>query len=157
MRRLTLGVLMLAAVAVAACEDDNGPEAETYRATLTGAAERPNPNNSTATGTVTWTVTPTGLDYTITTSGLTPTPSAGHIHGPAGVDGFAGVIVPFFSAATSTGTINGSGTVPNSSFSIPRDSVLKLLRAGQTYTNVHTVPNFGGGEIRGQNLCNTGC
>ena len=70
--------------------------------------------------------------------------TAGHIHrGPA--DSAGGVRVNFNPPVrgqnfTGTATV-GSATVA--------DSILVLMRAGNTYVNIHTFVN-GGGEIRGQ-------
>jgi hypothetical protein len=147
----------LLAVSVA-CEEDEGPEAEQFEATLSGAAERPNPVTTSATGTATFTVREASVDFQITASGLTDA-ILGHIHGPATVDQPAGVLVTLFSQSASpvdlSSGVLSSGAFPTTAFSIRTgvtlDSVLFLMRNGLAYVNVHTVQNQSG-EIRGQIL-----
>ena len=135
---LALAVL----VAFEACGDDEtGPEAETYTATLTGAAERPNPVTTNATGTARLTVNANRtITYDLTVSGMTPT--AQHIHGPADANAAAGVIVGV--------NIGTNQTLTPSSFTgaVSYDSLLVLLRNNRAYFNVHSA-QFPGGEIRG--------
>jgi hypothetical protein len=142
---------------LAACEEDEGPEAETFEATLSGAAERPNPVTTTATGAATFTVGSGTVDFTVTGANLTGV-RLGHIHGPATVDQAAGVIVTLLVPVAAPGfnVANGpvtAGTFPSTSFTlatgVTMDSVLTLMRNGLAYVNIHTVAN-GGGEIRGQ-------
>jgi hypothetical protein len=151
-------VVMLAgllAVSVA-CDEDEGPEAEQFDATLSGAAERPNPVTTSATGTATFTVREASVDFEITGSGLTDAILA-HIHGPATVDQSAGVLVTLFNQPAPgidlTSGVLSSGTFPTTAFSIRTgvtlDSVLFLMRNGLAYVNVHTVARQSG-EIRGQ-------
>jgi len=164
-RRLRLSLVLLLAVGVAAgCEDDDiagVDDDEEFSATLTGDAEVPSrdtPASGTATfevddddGTVSWTITATNITNV----------TAAHIHGPAGVDENAGVIVPLF-----TGALNGtrSGTFTEADIDgqgvTTLAALLVLMRSGQTYVNVHTNDgvdptnegpgDFPGGEIRGQ-------
>jgi hypothetical protein len=103
------------------------------------------------------------FSYTITYSGLTSNINNGHIHGPfpSGTATTAGVILNFntlpgatfggFGTATSgtatgTVTLNAATTI---SATVNGDSLRKLLLAGLTYANIHTVSNPGG-EIRAQ-------
>jgi hypothetical protein len=90
-------------------------------------------------------------------SGLTGAPRLSHIHGPGDATVAAGVLVNFPSITTVTtnaGTISSSFTASdivgqNGQPPITMDSLLKLMRSGNTYVNVHTA-QFGAGEIRGQ-------
>jgi hypothetical protein len=122
--------------------------------------------NPTGTGTFTATLdTATNLfTYTGSFSGLTSNVNNGHIHGPFTPGGQAttgSVILNFsnlpgatfvgFGTATS-GSISGSATLNAStqiSSTVNGDSLKKLLLAGKTYVNIHTVTNPGG-EIRAQ-------
>lgn len=141
-----------------ACDDDPAePDEETFEATLTGAAERPNPVTTTATGEATFTVRNGSVDFEITASNLTGVRLA-HIHGPASADVAAGILVTLLTPVAAPGfnVANGTvseGTFPSAAFTLATgvslDSVLVLMRNGQAYVNVHTVAN-GGGEIRGQ-------
>jgi hypothetical protein len=150
--------LLVALSLPVACDDDPAePEAETFQATLTGAAERPNPVTTTATGAATFTVRDGAVDFEITGSNLVGVRLA-HIHGPATTDVAAGVLVTLLTpfAAPGFNVPNGTvseGTFPSTAFTfatgVSMDSVLVLMRNGQAYVNVHTVAN-GGGEIRGQ-------
>ena len=155
-------ILALAAVSVAACDDDDDPTGggtvtQNFSATLTGDAERPDPVSTAATGSDGLTATITGgtggavtITYSVTVDGLSGGASAAHIHGPATVDAAADIIVPL--TVTGTGT---SGAIITGSFTttgnpnVSMDSLLVLMRNGNSYVNVHTTQNPGG-EIRGQ-------
>ena len=113
----------------------------TFRASLSGAHQRPSPNNSTATGIASASIAGDILTYSVSYSDLAPT--AAHLHGPAGADADAGVIVPFTltGSSGSTGVFSGTATLTAS-------QKLAII-AGNSYVNIHTAA-FAGGEIRGQ-------
>ena len=162
---------MLAAVAVTvfvagACADDfvepPAPISKivTFKATMNGASENP-ANTSPGTGSFTATLdTSTNVFvYDFTFSGLTSNVNNGHIHGPAAPGVNSGTTINFntlagaqFSFGATNGT--GHGTVVLSpttqiTATVNGDSLKKLLFAGLTYANIHTVNNPSG-EIRGQ-------
>ena len=155
--------LIAAACALAACGGSSGP-ATNFTATLSSANEVPATQNPTtgATGNATYTVLDggTAVSYTVTFSGMSSKPSAGHIH--VGTSSEAGgVVVPFTipAGAGTSGTITGTftaadvaaGTTPSQTI-VAGDinSMLSAMRAGATYANIHTSSNPNG-EIRGQN------
>jgi len=155
--------LISAACALAACGGSSGP-ATKFTATLSSANETPaspNPNPS-ATGNATYNVLDggTAVSYTVTFSGMSSKPSAGHIH--VGTSSEAGgVVVPFTipgnasTAGTITGTFTGTdvkaGSTPSQTITAgDMNSMLSAMRARGTYTNLHTTSNPNG-EIRGQN------
>ena len=150
----TVGLLF----SVAACDEDEGPEAETFTAALNGANERPDAVDTDATGTATFTVDGQTVDFSITVNDIVGARLA-HIHGPAAADGSdaAGVAVTLLVAIPAPGTdisagVLSSGTFPSASYALSQgvvlDSVLAWMRSNRAYVNVHTVAN-GGGEIRG--------
>lgn len=166
MKKLSPFLLCLAVFA-AGCDDDPASpgdgDALEFDASLTGAAERPNPVTTTATGTASFTITrgsttgydpnaagPTRVTYTATVTGLSGTATMAHIHGPAGTTAAAGPIATL--TVTGTGT---SGTVLSGNFTttghatISIDSLVVLMRNGNSYINIHTAANPDG-EIRGQ-------
>ena len=53
-------------------------------------------------------------------------------------------------SGTASGTVNMAGPAIPNGFTISGDSLRKAMDAGMAYVNVHSTPNFGGGEIRGQ-------
>lgn len=112
-----------------------------FKATLTGGAERPNPVVTSATGSGQLTLIGNQLIYNIAYSGLTAAATAAHIHGPAGVDAAAGVLVGFPNVSGTSGTLSGVLTL--------NDATLAAVLAGQAYVNIHTSANPGG-ELRGQ-------
>jgi len=133
----------------------------TYKATLTGAAERPTPVASNGTGSFTGVYDPnTGLmTYTVTYSGLGSASTASHIH-CCGTDAQAvGVLVNFqtfgnvlFTPGPTSQTYNGVILLTpafSASATINGDSLRKAMDAGLTYVNVHSS-QFPGGEVRGQ-------
>ena len=148
MRALRWIPLLALLVTVAACEDDdNGTDPEpalSFRATLTGAKEKPNAVNPAGTGTATFTLdaAETTLTYSINVTGMTSTISAAHIHlGNANVAG--GVIVAL-TTPTNNGTV--TGTITNATalnLGLSFRSLIALIRNGDAYVNVHTTTNPG--------------
>ena len=116
---------------------------QTFRATLSGAAEVP-ANASAATGSLEATYDKSSgvLRWKVTYTGLTGPATMAHFHGPAMPGANAGVVVPFPSAASPA---EGSATLT------PAQAA--DLVAGKWYVNVHTAQHPGG-EIRGQVLAN---
>ena len=116
----------------------------TFTISLSGDQERPLPATpSSATGSGTATLNGSILDISVSYSGLQNSPSGAHIHGPATPEECAGVLHPF--SVTGLGT---SGTI-NGSFSYTPAQIIDLMN-GLHYVNIHSQPNYPGGEIRGQ-------
>lgn len=134
---------------IGACDDDpTGPDEE-FGATLgpEGSVQ------TSATGSATFELDGGVVTYSIDVANITGA-TAAHIHGPAAAGVNAGVIVGLFGGPT-TGALTGelvSGTFTAANISatnVSMDSLLVLMRNGQSYVNVHTTANPGG-EIRGQ-------
>lgn len=162
MRRYGLVMLALAAsVGIGACSDDEDEDSNTYVATLTGDAERPNRVTTTATGNFTLTDNGASMTYTLNVNGLTGTVSGAHIHavprsGVAAADTTGGVVVNLNPASGITTGILAQGTITQASIvglsgtaPISMDSLRTLMNAGRTYVNVHTTPSNPGGLVRG--------
>src|ERR1700730_12612524 len=142
----------------------------TFTANLSGANELPIPNNSPGTGLATVVLDPTAqtIEVSATFSGLTsPNITGAHIHCCAPFGTNAGVattipVFPGFPLGTTSGTYSsqvfdltqpliynpafvGIGTIAQA-----EAALITGIENGQTYFNIHTSPNFLGGEIRGQ-------
>ena len=150
------GVTVAALLAVMGCSDDVGiTVSERFTATLNGANEKPTAVTTNATGTAEFTYVADipALFYKIEVAGI-DSATVAHIHGPADANTPAGVIVNLFLGPTKpigfTGTL-AEGVVGQvgAPVGMSPDSLLVLLRTGNSYVNVHTRVN-GGGEIRGQ-------
>jgi hypothetical protein len=102
------------------------------------------------------------IDFTLTFHNLSARPSVAHVHfGQARTSGapmffFCGgggqPACPLTTSDTITGTITAANVVGPAAQGIqPGDiaSVMRAIRAGASYANMHTA-NFGSGEIRGQ-------
>lgn len=151
MARPLTAALLAASFVIAGCNGGTETDpTETFSAVLTGAAERPNPVTTNATGdaTVTWDPRTETFSYTLNVSNIMGV-LASHIHGPATTEQAGGVLVTL--QTPSTPSVSGTFTSADNPTSVPRDSLLSLLRAGLTYVNVHTSANQPG-EIRGQLL-----
>jgi hypothetical protein len=150
-----------------ACDDDDvlgpGTAGEGFRASLTGAAERPNPVTTTATGEFNArflfaddaNIANDAIRFELFVFGLTNVIEA-HIH--AGDANTAGPIMVFlFGRATPpiagpvSGVLRQADIFRTSTFASPFtfDSVVTRMRNGTAYVNVHTTQNPAG-EIRGQ-------
>jgi hypothetical protein len=167
--KIHVALVAMLALAAVGCDDDDDPvggdipDPLEFTATLTGAAERPDPVTTTATGAATFTVTKgsaTGYDpnssgattvtYSVTVADLSGPSTMAHIHGPAGVEEAAGVIVPLTVTSSNTSGMIISGTFSTTgNAAVSMDSLVVLLRNGNSYVNVHTDANPPG-EIRGQ-------
>jgi len=161
-------VLGVAAFAIGCDDDDDeptGPLPETFEATLTGAAERPDPRTTPAQGTADFTLSGDTLYWTITMTSITNV-TAAHIHiGAADVAG--GILLPLTPPVSNTSI---TGLIAEEDFTAPGppndavtfDSMIALMRTGGVYVNVHTNDtsndptnntgpgDFPAGEIRGQ-------
>jgi uncharacterized protein (TIGR03118 family) len=81
------------------------------------------------------------LSYSFSFTNLLAPASAGHIHGPAGPTGTAGVLIPFTVPAATSGSFSGTATLSSVQ--------LYYMISQLTYANIHSTL-YGGGEIRGQ-------
>jgi CHRD domain len=143
--------------ALPACDDDNPTNtATTFTANLTGGEEVP-PVTTTATGTATFTIVGNQIQFTVNVAGIENVLFA-HIHvAPAGQNGtirlnLCGTPDPDPTPPCTSGTgVLISGTKGNTVGDPPItfDQLVEEMRAGNTYTNVHTTANPAG-EIRGQ-------
>lgn len=149
-RSIKLLTIALIFSSLASCDkEDTPPDPNiTFKATLSGANERPNPNNSTATGTSTLVFNNDTKMFTVTTtySGLVGgTVSGAHIH-RGDVNTSAGVIYNF--------GLNGASLASPIVYTAGPITAAEEadLKAGLWYVNVHSTPTYPGGEIRGQLL-----
>src|SRR5256886_1914642 len=108
--------------------------------TLNGANERPTPVNTTASGFGLLSLIGNELTYNITYSGLSSPATAAHIHGPADINGFAGVLQPVSGVSGTSGTLAGTLVLPPRQFG--------NLIYGLIYANIHHT-NKPDGEIPG--------
>lgn len=126
-----------------------------YTATLSGTAVRPAAVTTDATGTLTAALDQKTLhwSYTVGWRSLSSAPTNVHLHGPADADGVAEVLADLHNDETElTPTSAATGVLDLGVAVRPlvsRDSIRRLLDAGQVYVDVHTVNNSDG-EIRGQ-------
>ena len=151
MNKIRVMTVAVAALALAAGDDSSKNK---FGATLKGANETP-PVTVNGTGTATFTVSGTMVNYSITASGLSGNATASHIHvGPTTAAG--PVVLPFNNinnagggSVTISGTFTSTDVVPQTNPPINNlDDLLAQMRAGNTYTNIHTAAHPGG-EIRG--------
>jgi len=154
---LALATILVGLPAVAFSRDDG----QNFRATLIGINEDPSINTD-GTANLKLTLTSTSIAFTLTYENLSLAPIFAHIHlGQARTNG--GVMVFFCGGGgqpscplTTSGTITGTITAANVVGPVGQGikvgdlaSVLRAIRAGDSYANMHTS-NFPTGEIRGQ-------
>lgn len=140
MALLLSGLLGVAAIFATVALAGHSASPAMYTAKLNSKQEVPNPRGEPirAGGSFSLTVTGTKLTWKLTFSHLSGSATAAHIH--SGVKGKAGpVIVPLCGPCMSP----VSGTAKVSA------AVIKTIKSGNTYVNVHTGKNPNG-EIRGQ-------
>lgn len=165
LRAIRGGTLALALVLGAGCDGEvDGPEAEKFFATLSGQQEVP-PRTTDASGISAFTVNADkSVSFSIDVTSIRNVFMA-HVHGPAPFGANAPILVTLVPNGAPkplmTGRlVEGSFTATDNPSAVSMDSLLNLMRNGQTYVNVHTTDNvnpantgpgdFPGGEIRGQ-------
>jgi hypothetical protein len=115
--------------------------------TMTGAEEAPGPGDANATGQADLTLNQ-GLNevcFDISWADIDGEVFAGHIHvGPAGSPG--PIVVTLF-----TGSFAGTDSVSGCAENVDAE-LIKAIRHNPSayYVNVHSLPNFPGGAVRGQ-------
>jgi CHRD domain-containing protein len=140
MKRALLIVSILA-LALVAYGDDGGRKFTVF---LTGAEEAPGPGDPDGIGLAVLRLNP-GTEqvcFDITVENITLPATGAHIHeAPAGSPG--PIVVPL-TAPDETG--HSSGCVQ-----VDREEILEIIRDPEEYyVNVHTLPDFGAGAVRGQ-------
>jgi hypothetical protein len=153
-RRLSI-LAAAATAAIAACTNAYPFESSTAplaTATLAAAAVVP-AATSTMTGSATLLTQLQTVQYTVTLANSTSNPTAVHLHlGASGTNG--AIIATLFNNANGIAPVNGELVKSNMAASgftppISLDSIVKLVKSGQVYMDVHTK-QFPNGEARGQ-------
>ena len=111
------------------------------KATLNGAAEKPNAVNTTGTGTASLSLEGNNLWYYVSYQNLQAGATAAHIHGPADANNASGVLQGLGTPTGTSGSLTGVLALT--------DQQRGYVQAGNTYVNIHS-PMHPGGEIRGQ-------
>ncbi len=159
MRNRPLVIATLIAVFAAMAVYGAGSKAPHYWTAMTGAKEVP-PVETKATGQATFTVSPDArsIRYTVTVIGIM-NPTLAHIHaGAPGKNGPVVVVLYPVSGFTPKGNVLASGVITSSSLVGPLKGktiadLLKAVKSGNTYVNVHTKAHPDG-EIRGWIVAN---
>jgi hypothetical protein len=121
-----------------------------FQALLTGAAEVPGPGDDNAIGHVVIMTEPANdrICWVVSWNRVDGTVFAAHIHGPATISQPAGVVLPLFMGQTFRGTGINQGCATDAALSPLIDAL--VADPGMYYVNVHSLPLFPGGAIRGQ-------
>lgn len=140
-----IAVLAVALAVVSPAGAGNG--GRPLSTTLTGAEEFPGPGDTDATGQADLRLNQgkKRVCFDLSWAGVDGTVFAGHIHvGPPGVAG--PIVVTLFE-----GTFAGTDAVSDCVGNVDR-SLIKAIRQDPSdyYVNVHSLPNFTGGAVRGQ-------
>jgi CHRD domain len=146
-RRLVVLIAGLAAAlagAGLAVADSGGRPLST---TLTGAEEAPGPGDANATGEADLRLNQgqNRVCFDVSWADVDGTVFAGHIHvGPAGSPG--PIVVTLFE-----GSFTGTDSISDCAVDVDRD-LIKAIRQDPSayYVNVHSLPDFSGGAVRGQ-------
>lgn len=119
-----------------------------FTAELTGEQEVPVPVITPATGFASMTFDDfmNVFSWNITYSGLLGTESGAHFHAPAPPGVAAAVVIPLVVGSPIIGSFDFDD------FGADAATRESQLLSGLFYVNIHTVPDFPGGEIRGQVL-----
>jgi hypothetical protein len=143
---LALALLSLVLAVGVALADHDGGGGVPLTATLTGAAEVPGPGDPDGSGTAQLTLNP-GLGevcFALSVANITLPATGAHIHVNNPATGFGPVVVPLTPPGAS-GT--SSGCVTN----VDRNLILAIIHNPENYyVNVHTLPLYGAGAVRGQ-------
>ena len=138
---LCVGAMATLVLSVAALADDGG---RPFTTTLTGAAEVPGPGDPDGSGTAVIRLNPGQEEvcFELSVSNITLPATGAHIHVGSATQ-FGGVVVglvPPGASGTSSGCVSAD-----------RDLIKAIMQNPENYyVNVHTVPLYGAGAVRGQ-------
>lgn len=140
---ICLGLALVSGLTVTlgATADDGG---RPFTTTLTGAAEIPGPGDPDGSGTASLTLNPGQEEvcFELSVSNITLPTTGAHIHVGTATQ-FGPVVVGLTPPGTS-GTSSGC-------VSADRDLILAIIKNPENYyVNVHTVPLYAAGAVRGQ-------
>ena len=144
MRKVTVLVLVLVAlfgIIGTAAADDGGRR---FTTTLTGAAEVPGPGDPDGSGTAVIRLNPGQGEvcFEITVSNITLPATGAHIHVETATE--PGPVVVGLTPPDASGVSSGCVTAD-------RDLILAIIQNPENYyVNVHTLPLYGAGAVRGQ-------
>jgi hypothetical protein len=128
-------------VTVNAIADDGG---RPFTTTLTGAAEVPGPGDPDGSGTASLTLNPGQEEvcFELSVSNITLPTTGAHIHAGTATE-FGPVVVGL--------TPPGVSGMSSGCVSADRDLILAIIQGPENYyVNVHTVPLYAAGAVRGQ-------
>ena|SRR5215207_2583824 len=138
---LYIALIVLAVLALASIAADGGRQ---FTTTLTGAAEVPGPGDPDASGTASITLNPGQGEvcFEITVSNITLPATGAHIH--------VGTVTEFGPVVVGLTPPDASGT-SSGCVSADRDLIKAIIQNPENYyVNVHTLPLYGAGAVRGQ-------
>lgn len=138
-----IGATLLVGTAMAAPVLEGGVR---FSVNMSGAQEIPGPGDPDATGTAILTVNPgqERICYEINVENVDGTINVAHIHVINPATGFGPPVVDLI--APVSGTSKACAEAPN----VTREEALAIIRNPENYyVNVHSVPNFGAGAVRG--------
>jgi hypothetical protein len=141
---VALLLLALAALAPAARADHAGGGGRPLATALTGAAEVPGPGDPDGSGTARLRLNPGQEEvcFELTVSNITLPTTGAHIHRGTAVE--SGPVVVGLVPPDETGASSGCVFAP-------RELLLDIVHNPQNYyVNVHTVPLYAAGAVRGQ-------
>jgi hypothetical protein len=121
-----------------------------FQTVMTGAAEVPGPGDPDAIGHATIMIEPDNdrICWVVSWNRVDGTVFASHIHGPADIDHAAPVLIPLFMDESFGGTGLNQGCVESADVGPILDAI--VANPELYYVNVHSLPSFGAGAIRGQ-------
>jgi hypothetical protein len=121
-----------------------------FQTVMTGGAEVPGPGDANAIGHATIMIEPGNdrLCWVESWNRIDGTVFASHIHGPADTTQAAGILIPLFMDESFGSTGTNRGCIENADIGPILDAI--VANPSLYYVNVHSLPSFGPGAIRGQ-------
>ena len=121
-----------------------------FQTLMTGAAEVPGPGDANAIGHATIMIEPDNdrVCWVVSWNRIDGTVFASHIHGPADTTQAAGVLIPLFMDQAFGSVGINKGCMQSADVGPILDAI--VANPQLYYVNVHSLPSFGPGAIRGQ-------
>jgi hypothetical protein len=121
-----------------------------FQTVMTGAAEVPGPGDANAIGHATIMIEPDNdrVCWVVSWNRIDGTVFMSHIHGPADTTQAAGILIALFMDEAFGGTGINQGCLQSADVGPILDAI--VADPSLYYVNVHSLPSFGPGAIRGQ-------